>query len=37
MDRDIARNNIRTGLKLGALSSLLFGLSFVIAIIYNAA
>ena len=37
MDRDIARRNTRIGLALGAGSSVMFGLSFVAALVYNAA
>ena len=36
MDRNLARRNIRTGLIVGALSLLIFGLSFVAAAIYVA-
>ncbi len=34
MDRRLARRNIRTGLIVGALSLLVFGLSFLAAAIY---
>jgi len=37
MDRDIARRNIRIGLSLGAVCFVMFGLSFVAALVYNAA
>jgi hypothetical protein len=37
MDRDIARRNTRIGLGLGAVSFVMFGLSFVAALVYNAA
>ena len=37
MDRNIARRNIRIGLSLGAVCFVMFGLSFVAAIVYNAA
>ncbi|MDX6697588.1 MAG: hypothetical protein QOE65_985 [Solirubrobacteraceae bacterium] len=36
MDRRLARRNIRTGLIVGALSLLVFGLSFLAAAIYVA-
>lgn len=36
MDRNLARRNIRTGLIVGALSLLIFGLAFVAAAIYVA-
>jgi hypothetical protein len=36
MNRDIARKNTKVGLYLGAVSALMFGLSFVAAILYNA-
>jgi hypothetical protein len=34
MDRQLARKNIRTGLVLGAVTVLMFGLSFVAAYVY---
>jgi hypothetical protein len=34
MDRNLARKNIRTGLIVGALSLLMFGLAFVAAAVY---
>jgi hypothetical protein len=34
MDRQLARKNIRTGLVLGAVTLLMFGLSFVAAFVY---
>jgi hypothetical protein len=34
LDRRLARKNIRTGLIVGSLSLLMFGLSFVAAAIY---
>jgi hypothetical protein len=34
MDRNLARKNIRTGLIVGALSLLMFGLSFEAAAVY---
>jgi hypothetical protein len=37
MDRDIARKNIKIGLSLGAVCFVMFGLSFVAALVYNAA
>lgn len=37
MDRDIARRNIKIGLSLGAVCFVMFGLSFVAALVYNAA
>lgn len=37
MDRDIARKNIKLGLGLGAICFVMFGLSFVAALVYNAA
>ncbi len=37
MDRDIARRNTRIGLALGAVCFGMFGLSFVTALVYNAA
>ncbi|CAB4873836.1 unannotated protein [freshwater metagenome] len=36
MNRDIARKNIKIGLSLGAVCFVMFGLSFVAAILYNA-
>jgi len=36
MDRNLARKNIRTGLIVGAISLIMFGLSFVAAAIYVA-
>lgn len=36
MDRDIARRNTKIGLALGAVCFVMFGLSFVAAIVYNA-
>jgi len=37
MDRDIARKNLKIGLSLGAVCFVMFGLSFVAALVYNAA
>jgi len=37
MDRDVARKNIRIGLWLGAVCFVMFGLSFVAAVVYNTA
>jgi hypothetical protein len=34
MDRNLARKNIRTGLIVGAISLIMFGLSFVAAAVY---
>jgi hypothetical protein len=34
MDRQLARKNIRTGFVLGAVTLLMFGLSFVAAYVY---
>jgi hypothetical protein len=36
MNRDTARRNNRMGVALAALSVAMFGLSFVVAIVYNA-
>ena len=36
MNRDNARKNIKIGLGAGAISFIMFGLSFVTAAIYNA-
>ena len=36
MDRDIARRNNRIGIALGGVCFVMFGLSFVAAIVYNA-
>jgi hypothetical protein len=35
MDRRLARKNIRSGLIAGAVCVILFGLTFVAAVIYN--
>jgi hypothetical protein len=34
MDRNLARKNIRTGLIVGSLSLIMFGLAFVAAAVY---
>ena len=34
MDRNLARKNIRTGLIVGSLSLLVFGLAFLVSAIY---
>ena len=36
MNRDIARKNIKVGLGAGAISFIMFGLSFVTAAVYTA-
>ena len=36
MDRQLARKNIRTGLIVGMIMLLMFGLTFVAALIYTA-
>ena len=36
MDRRLARKNIRTGLIVGVIALLMFGLTFVAALVYTA-
>ena len=36
MDRQLARKNIRTGLIVGVIMLLMFGLTFVAALVYTA-
>lgn len=36
MDRKLARRNIRTGLVVGLICLIIFGLTFLAAVIYNA-
>ena len=35
MDRNLARRNIRTGLIVGAIMAIMFGLTFVAAFVYT--
>lgn len=35
MDRNLARRNIRTGLIIGAIMAVMFGLTFVAAYVYT--
>jgi Mg/Co/Ni transporter MgtE len=35
MDRNLARRNIRTGLIVGAIMAVMFGLTFVAAFVYT--
>jgi len=37
MNRDIARRNTRIGIAFGVVSSVMFGISFLAALVYNAA
>ena len=35
MDRNLARRNIRTGLIVGAIMAIMFGLTFIAAFVYT--